>query len=95
MKIKPLNDQVIVLDEPAQKKTIGGVLLPMNLRVSTRATVIAVGPGKVLGNGKRREMGVEVGDRVLVSRGGIPIEQEGFKGNSRLLDIQDIIAVWR
>lgn len=91
MKIAPLGDKVIVVDDPVKKKTKGGILLPLKAQTSVKATVIAVGPGKFLGNGKRHVLSVKVGDRVLASKGGLPIEQDGQK--ARLVDIQDIIAV--
>lgn len=91
MRIKPLGDKIIVRDDPPQTKTPGGLLLPVRLQTSVRATVIAVGPGKVLGNGQRNPISVKSGDVVLVAKGGTPIEQDGVK--CRLVDIQDIVAV--
>ena len=91
MHINPLGDKIVVVDDPVAKKTPGGLVLPVQAQASTKATVIAVGPGKFLDNGKRHELCVKVGDKVLVSKGGLPIEQDGVK--ARLVDIQDIIAV--
>ncbi len=91
MHITPLGDKVIVIDAAPDQKTKKGILLPPKSQVSTKATVIDVGPGKYLGNGKRRELDVKVGDTVLAAKGGLPIEQDGVK--ARLIDIQDIIAV--
>lgn len=91
MYINPLGDKIIVVDDPPSKKTQGGILLPLKAQLTMKATVVAVGPGKFLGNGSRHQLCVKVGDRVLVAAGGLPIEQDGQK--ARLVDIQDIIAV--
>lgn len=91
MNIRPLGDKVIVVDDPPAKKTPGGIVLPPRAQSSVKATVVAVGPGKFFGNGKQHKLCVKVGDKVLVAKGGLPIEQDGK--DARLVDIQDIIAV--
>jgi chaperonin GroES len=65
--LKPLNDQVI-LQKPegeSQTTTSSGIVLTADKdERQVIATVLAVGPGK-LEDGKRLEMGVKVGDKVV------------------------------
>ena len=91
MNIKPLGDKLIVRDDPPKNRTAGGILLPTKSQTSVRATVVAVGPGRILGNRKRNLMPAKVGDVVLVSKGGTPVEYNDQK--CRIVDAQDIVAV--
>jgi chaperonin GroES len=78
MKIRPLGDRVLVKRIEEVAKTPGGILIPDNAKEkSLEAEVIAVGPGKVLPDGRVREMEVKTGDRILVSKyGGSEIRVE-------------------
>ena len=69
LKIRPLEDRVVVEPLEADEKTPGGILLPDTAREKPqRGRVLAVGPGKVLEDGKRQPMSVAVGDEVLYGR---------------------------
>jgi chaperonin GroES len=69
LKIRPLEDRVVVEPLEAEEKTPGGILLPDTAREKPqRGRVLAVGPGKVLDDGKRQAMAVAVGDEVLYGR---------------------------
>jgi chaperonin GroES len=69
LKIRPLEDRVVVEPLEAEEKTAGGILLPDTAREKPqRGRVLAVGPGKVLEDGKRQAMSVAVGDEVLYGR---------------------------
>lgn len=78
MKIRPLGDRVLVKRIEEVAKTPGGILIPDNAKEkSLEAEVIAVGPGKVLADGRVREMEIKTGDRILVSKyGGSEIRVE-------------------
>jgi chaperonin GroES len=66
MKVRPLGDRIIVQREEAQEKSAGGIVLPDNARNKPqRGKVLAVGTGKLLKDGQRREPQVKVGDTVL------------------------------
>ena len=68
-KLKPLHDRVIVKRDEQDEKTPGGIIVPDTAQKQlTRGTVIAVGPGKVLDNGKFRETNVKTGDHVLFGK---------------------------
>jgi len=68
-KIRPLEDRVVVEPLEAEEKTAGGILLPDTAREKPqRGRVLAVGPGKLLDDGKRQALAVAVGDEVLYGR---------------------------
>jgi len=67
--LKPLSDRIIVKALTAEEKTAGGIVLPDSAKEKPQqAEVIAVGPGKVLDNGKIAPMDVAVGDRVYYGK---------------------------
>ncbi len=66
MKVKPLNDRIIVRRFDADEKTTGGIILPDNAKTKPqKGKVLAVGPGKVGKDGTRRAMQVKEGDSIL------------------------------
>jgi chaperonin GroES len=69
LKIRPLEDRVVVEPLEAEERTAGGILLPDTAREKPqRGRVLAVGPGKTLEDGKRVSVAVAVGDEVLYGR---------------------------
>ena len=67
--IQPLDDRVVVRPEEAEEKTPGGIVLPDTAKEKpARGRVIAVGPGKLLDDGKRAPLGLKVGDRVIYGK---------------------------
>jgi chaperonin GroES len=69
MKIRPLEDRVVVEPLEAEEKTAGGILLPDTAREKPqRGRVLAVGPGKTNDDGNRLPVSVAVGDEVLYGR---------------------------
>ena len=93
MNLKPLGDKVIVEVLGAKDKTSGGIILPDNAREKPQeAKVLAVGSGKVLGNGKVVPPELKAGDTVLFGKySGNEIKRDG----KELLIIQqdDVLAV--
>jgi len=68
MKIKPLNDRVLLKPLKAEEKTKGGIILPESAKEKPQeAKVVAVGKGKII-DGKRQEMSVKEGDIVIYSK---------------------------
>lgn len=66
MKLRPLDDKVVIRRKDAESMTPGGLYLPDKAKTTPReGTVIAVGPGRLLENGIRAELQVKVGDKVL------------------------------
>lgn len=69
MKIRPLNDRVLVRRVAAEERSKGGIFLPGNDREKpTEGEIIAVGPGRLLEGGARLAPSVKVGDRVLFAK---------------------------
>src|SRR5437899_2365981 len=69
MKLKPLQDRVIVRQSDAEEKTRSGIVLPDSAKEKpTKGKVIAVGPGKLDDKGKRMELGVRSGDTVYYGK---------------------------
>ncbi|MBI4566690.1 MAG: co-chaperone GroES [Planctomycetes bacterium] len=69
MKLKPLEDHVVVKPLESEDRTAGGIILPDTAKEkSTKGEVVAVGPGKLLRNGNRVAPEVKVGDRVIYGK---------------------------
>ena len=69
MKIKPLNDRLIVLRLDEDAKSPGGIIIPDTAKEKPqRGKVVAAGPGKMSDDGQRTPMDVKVGDSILFSK---------------------------
>ena len=69
MKLAPLDDRVVIKQSEAEKKSSGGIILPDTAKEKPqRGKIVAVGPGKMLDNGKRSEMNVKKGDEVIYAK---------------------------
>jgi chaperonin GroES len=68
--LKPLHDHLIVKAISDEQATKAGIILPdtIDKERSEKGEVIAVGPGKMTDSGKRLEMSVKVGDKVLFKK---------------------------
>jgi chaperonin GroES len=77
--LKPLGDRIIVEAITAEEVTKGGIVLPDTAKEKPQeGKVVAVGPGKLLDNGKVAPMEIKVGDRVVYSKyGGSEIKLNG------------------
>jgi chaperonin GroES len=92
IKIRPLDDRVVVEPIEAEETTAGGIVLPDTAKEKPqRGIVVAVGPGKLLDNGERGELSVAVGDEVIYGKyGGSDIEINGDE--VKILRESDILA---
>lgn len=81
MKLKPLQDRVIVKQSQAEEKTAGGILLPDSAQEKpTKGKVIAAGPGKKDDQGRPMVLNVKAGDEVFYGKyAGTEVEVEGEK----------------
>lgn len=69
MKIKPLNDRILVVRIKEEEKTSGGIIIPDTAKEKPQeGRIVAVGPGKLDENGKRIPLDVKEDDRVLFSK---------------------------
>ena len=93
MKIRPLQDRIIVKRLDGEETTKGGIIIPDSAKEKPlEALVVAVGKGKVLDDGKLREPEVKKGDRVLFAKySGTDIKIEG--DDHLILREDDILGV--
>ena len=93
MKIRPLEDKVLVEILEAEGKTKGGIFLPDTAKEEkAEGKVVAVGPGKVLESGKIRALEVKPGDRVIFGKfAGDELTIEGKK--HKILKENEILAI--
>src|SRR5208283_2788690 len=69
MKMRPLDDRVVVEPLEAEEKTAGGILLPDTAKQKPqRGRVLATGPGKLRDSGERSTLAVSKGDEVIYGR---------------------------
>ena len=79
MKIRPLQDRLIVKRVAEENKTKGGIIIPDTAKEKPlEGKVVAVGNGKILEDGKVRPLDVKVGDRILFGKySGQAVKVEG------------------
>lgn len=69
VKLRPLDDRIVVRRLEAEEKTAGGILLPDTAKEKPqKGEILAVGNGKLLDNGERAALEVAVGDIVLFGK---------------------------
>ena len=93
MKLRPLQDRVIVKQQDAEEKTKSGIYLPDAAKEKpTKGKVVSVGPGRLDDNGKPMEIPVRTGDTVYYGKySGTEVEVDGQK--FVILREQDILGV--
>jgi chaperonin GroES len=81
MKVRPLQDRLLVRRVEEEEKTKGGIIIPDSAKEKPiEGEVIAVGSGKVLDNGKVRPLDVKPGDRILFGKySGTDIKLDGVE----------------
>ena len=79
MKIRPLNDRILVKRLEEEEKTKGGIIIPDSAKEKpAEGEIIAVGNGKLNDKNERVPLEVKVGDRVLFSKyGGTDVKLDG------------------
>ena len=90
---RPLSDKVLVKPSEAEAQTSGGIFIPDSAKQKPQeGTVLALGPGRILDDGSRSKLTVEVGDKVIYSKyGGTELKLEGT--DYIILDEDQIYAV--
>jgi chaperonin GroES len=93
MKIRPLQDRLIVKRVAEEEKTKGGIIIPDTAKEKPlEGKVIAVGNGKVLEDGKVRPLDIKAGDRVLFGKyAGTEVKIEGE--DHLILREEDVLGV--
>jgi chaperonin GroES len=91
--IKPLGDRIIIELVESEEKTASGIVLPDTAKEKPQeGKVVAVGTGRVLENGERVALEVEVGNRIIFSKyAGTEVKYQGTE--YLILRENDILAV--
>jgi chaperonin GroES len=93
MKIRPLHDRIVAKRLTEEEKTKGGIIIPDTAKEKPLdATVVAVGRGKVMEDGKIRPLDIKAGDRILIGKySGTEVKIEGEE--HLILREDDVLAV--
>lgn len=93
MKLKPLGDRIVVKAAPHEDMTKGGLVLPETVKEKpVEGVLVAVGAGKILENGTRQPMDVQVDDKVIYSKySGTEVKLDGE--DFLVLSERDVLAV--
>ena len=93
MKLKPLDDRVVIKPNDAEEVTAGGIVLPGSAQEKPlMGKVVAVGTGKLLENGERGKMSVKKNDVVMFGMyGGSDVEVDGVE--YKIMNESAILAI--
>lgn len=95
-KIMPLPEKVIVRVHPQERLLPGGLYISdtaEDRRHAWEATVLGVGPGRLLPSGKRQAADVHQGEQVLIPRRAARLELKSGQELLQILDQDEILAV--
>ena len=90
--IKPMSDRILIRPTEQEETTQSGIFIPDTARERPQeGEVVAVGPGRYLNNGKRLEMELKVGDKIIYSKySGSEIEADD--GDLLLMGSNDVLS---
>jgi len=93
VKLRPLNDKIVVKRLEAEEKTKGGIVLPDTAKEKPReGKVVSVGDGKVLKDGTRAKFQVKKDDRIIFSSyAGTEIKMDGEE--FLIMSEDDVLAI--
>jgi chaperonin GroES len=93
MKIRPLQDRILVKRIDEEEMTKGGIIIPDSAKEKpSEGKVVAVGKGKVSDDGKLHPLDVKKGDRVLFSKyAGTEVTLEGEE--HLIIREEDVLAI--
>ena len=93
MALKPLANRLVVKQLDSQDKTKGGIVVPDSAKEKPQeAKVVAVGPGRLLDDGKIKSLEVKAGDRVLYGKySGTEVSVHGE--DYLILREEDVLAI--
>ena len=84
-KLRPLGDRVVVRPTPGDEMTKSGIVIPDAAQEKPKeGMILAVGPGRVLDDGKREQMDLKEGDKVLYAK---------YAGTEFKLDDEDLLII--
>jgi chaperonin GroES len=93
MKVKPLQDRLVIKRIEEEEKTKGGIIIPDAAKEKPQeGRVVAVGDGKVLESGKKSPLSVKPGDKILFGKySGTEIKIDGEE--HLILREDDVLAI--
>ena len=93
MKIKPLQDRIVINRIEEEEKTKGGIIIPDSAKEKPQeGRVVAIGDGKTLESGKKAPLTVKPGDKILFGKySGTEIKIEGVE--HLILREEDVLAI--
>ena len=93
MNLRPLHDRVIVKRMEEERMSAGGIVIPDSAAEKpVRGEVLAIGNGKILENGDKRALDINVGDKILFGKySGTEVKVEGEE--LLVMREEDIMAV--
>ncbi len=84
-KLRPLGDRVVVQPTPGEEMTKSGIVIPDTAKEKPQeGLILAVGPGRILDDGKREQIDVKKGDKVLYAK---------YAGTEFKLDGEDLLII--
>jgi chaperonin GroES len=84
-KLRPLGDRVVIKPSAREEMTKSGIVIPDTAKEKPQeGTILAVGPGRVLDDGKREHMDLKKGDKVLYAK---------YAGSEFKLEGEDLLIV--
>jgi len=84
-KLSPLGDRVVVRPTPREEMTKSGIVLPDTAKEKPQeGQILAVGPGRILDDGKREALDVSTGQRVLYAK---------YAGTEFAVDGEDLLII--
>lgn len=94
MKIRPLQDRILVKRVDEEETTSGGIIIPDSAKEKPQeGQVVAVGPGKLLDSGELSPLAVKGGDRILFSKyAGTDVNVDGE--DHIIIREDDVLAVY-
>jgi chaperonin GroES len=92
-KLRPLGDRVVVEPSAREEMTKSGIVIPDTAKEKPQeGRILAVGPGRILDDGKREQMDLKKGDKVLYAKyGGTEFKLDGE--DLLIVSQKDILAI--
>ncbi|HEV8597471.1 MAG TPA: co-chaperone GroES [Candidatus Dormibacteraeota bacterium] len=83
--LHPLGDRVVIKPTPREEMTKSGIVIPDTVKEKPQeGSILAVGPGRILDDGKREQIDVKNGDKVLYAK---------YAGTEFKIDDVDLLIV--
>ena len=84
-KLRPLGDRVVIKPTPREEMTKSGIVIPDTVKEKPQeGSILAVGPGRILDDGKREQIDVKKGNKVLYAK---------YAGTEFKVDQEDLLIV--